>query len=70
MVRVPDTVQESLVLVRLHASLDAIEGEGDECGEDAGGASGDFDAVALDEGRVGAAAGGPLLAAIVGAPSG
>lgn len=70
---VPDTVQESRVLVGLHASLDAVEGKGGEGGEDAGGAGSDFGAVALDEGRVGVAArGSSLLAAIFGfiAPSG
>lgn len=47
-----DAVQEASILIRLHACLDAIEGEGRERGKDAGCAGGDFDAVTFYE-RVG-----------------
>lgn len=47
-----DAVQEAPILIRLHASLDAVEGESRERGKDAGCACGDLDAVAFYE-RVG-----------------
>lgn len=51
-VRVLDAVEETAVLVGLHASLDAVEGKGGERGEDAGGAGGYLGAVTPSQ-RVG-----------------
>lgn len=47
-----NTVEKALVLVGLHARLDAIERECDEGGKNAGGAGGDLCAIVLDEGVV------------------
>lgn len=49
LVRMAHTIDEAIVLVRLHPGLDAVKGEGGEGGQDAGGAGGDLGPVSFDE---------------------
>lgn len=42
-------IDEAIVFVRLHAGLDAVEGEGGEGGQDAGSTGSDLCSVAFDE---------------------
>lgn len=48
----PDTVEEAIVVIRLHARLDAVEGKGGESGEDARGAGRYLGAILLNKGVV------------------
>jgi hypothetical protein len=43
------TIEEAIVLVRLHAGLDAVQGKGDGSRKHAGGAGSDLGAVPLDQ---------------------